>query len=61
MKQEQLFDAAIARKADAVIAAVTKTKKAGIRSPLVDREINVTGTAVAQPLSNNHQGATRGE
>jgi ABC-type sugar transport system substrate-binding protein len=28
VKQEQLFDAAIARKADAIIAAATKAKKA---------------------------------
>lgn len=70
VKQDQLFDTAIARKAaaiildnagaDATIAAVTKAKKAGIPSFLVDREINVTGTAVAQLVSNNYQGATLG-
>ena len=70
VKQDQLFDTAIARKAaaiildnagaDATIAAVTKAKKAGIPSFLVDREINVTGTAAAQLVSNNYQGATLG-
>ena len=69
VKQDQLFDTAIARKAaviinagaDATIAAVTKAKKAGIPSFLVDREINVTGTAVTQLVSNNYQGATLGQ
>ena len=70
VKQDQLFDSAIARKAaaiildnagaDATIAAVGKAKKAGIPSFLVDREINVTGVAVAQLVSNNYQGATLG-
>ena len=70
VKQDQLFDTAIARKAaaiildnagaDATIAAVTKAKKAGIPSFLVDREINSTGVAVAQLVSNNYQGATLG-
>jgi erythritol transport system substrate-binding protein len=70
VKQDQLFDTAIARKAAAVIldnaganatvAAVAKAKKAGIPSFLVDREIDVTGTAVAQLVSNNYQGATLG-
>jgi erythritol transport system substrate-binding protein len=70
VKQDQLFDTAIARKAaaiildnagaDATIAAVTKAKKAGIPSFLVDREINATGVAIAQLVSNNYQGATLG-
>src|SRR6202162_2530128 len=70
VKQDQLFDTAIARKADAIIldnagadatiAAVKKAKDAGIPSFLVDREINATGSAVAQLVSNNYQGATLG-
>jgi erythritol transport system substrate-binding protein len=70
VKQDQLFDTAIARKAaaiildnagaDATIAAVTKAKNAGIPSFLVDREINATGVAIAQLVSNNYQGATLG-
>ncbi len=69
-KQDQLFDTAIARKAaaiivdnagaDASIAAVAKAKAAGIPSFLIDREINKTGVAVAQIVSNNYQGATLG-
>jgi erythritol transport system substrate-binding protein len=70
VKQDQLFDTAVARKAaaiildnagaDASIAAVKKAKAAGIPSFLVDREINETGDAVAQLVSNNYQGATLG-
>src|SRR5246127_758916 len=70
VKQAQLFDTAIPRKAaaiildnagaDATIAAVKKAKDAGIPSFLVDREINATGVAVAQLVSNNYQGATLG-
>jgi erythritol transport system substrate-binding protein len=70
VKQDQLFDTAIARKAaaiicdnagaDASIAAVKKAKSAGIPTFLVDREINATGVAVAQLVSNNYQGATLG-
>ena len=69
-KQNQLIDTAIARKAvaivldnagaDASIAAVQKAKSAGIPSFLIDREINKTGVAVAQIVSNNYQGATLG-
>src|SRR5260370_9694100 len=68
VKQDQLFDSAIARKAaaiildnagaDATIAAVKKAKSAGIPSFLVDREINATGVVVAQLVPNNYQGAT---
>jgi erythritol transport system substrate-binding protein len=70
VKQDQLFDTAIARKAaaiildnagaDATVAAVKKAKNAGIPSFLVDREIDVTGSAAAQLVSNNYQGATLG-
>jgi erythritol transport system substrate-binding protein len=69
-KQDQLVDTAISRKAaaiildnagaDASIAAVAKAKAAGIPSFLIDREINKTGVAVAQIVSNNYQGATLG-
>src|ERR1700757_286683 len=70
VKQDQLFDTAIARKAaaiildnagaDATVAAVKKAKAAGIPSFLVDREINANGAAEAQLVSNNYQGATLG-
>lgn len=69
-KQNELFDIAIARKAkaiildnagsDASISAVAKAKKAGIPSFLIDREINATGIAVTQIVSNNYQGAQLG-
>jgi erythritol transport system substrate-binding protein len=69
-KQDQLIDVAIARKvaaiildnagADASVAAVAKARAAGIPSILIDREINVTGVAAAQIVSNNYQGATLG-
>jgi erythritol transport system substrate-binding protein len=69
-KQNQLFDTAISRKAaaiildnagaDASISAVQKAKDAGIPSFLIDREINQTGVATAQIVSNNYQGATLG-
>ena len=67
-KQDQLIDVAIARKvaaivldnagADASVAAVRKAKAAGIPAILIDREINVTGVAAAQIVSNNYQGAS---
>ncbi|HEY5741479.1 MAG TPA: D-ribose ABC transporter substrate-binding protein [Terrimicrobiaceae bacterium] len=70
VKQAQLFETAIARKAaaiildnagaDATVAAVKKAKTAGIPSFLADREINTTGDAVAQIVSNNYQGAVLG-
>jgi erythritol transport system substrate-binding protein len=44
--------------ADASLAAVAKAKAAGIPSFLIDREINQTGVAVSQIVSNNYQGAT---
>ncbi len=70
VKQAQLFESAIARKAaaivcdnagaDATVAAVKKAKAANIPSFLVDREINSTGDAVTQIVSNNYQGAVLG-
>lgn len=69
-KQSELIDSAIARGAkaiildnagaDATVAAVQKAKDAGIPSFLIDREINATGVAVAQIVSNNYQGAQLG-
>jgi len=69
-KQDQLVDVAIANRAvaivldnagaDASVAAVQKAKAAGVPAFLIDREINVTGTAVSQIVSNNYQGATLG-
>ncbi|MCC7009661.1 MAG: D-ribose ABC transporter substrate-binding protein [Acidobacteria bacterium] len=67
-KQDQLIDVAISRGvsaivldnagADASIAAVAKAKQHNIPSILIDREINATGVAAAQIVSNNYQGAT---
>lgn len=69
-KQDHLIDTAIARNAaaiildnagaDASVAAVRKAKAAGIPPFLIDREINASGIAVAQIVSNNFQGATVG-
>jgi erythritol transport system substrate-binding protein len=69
-KQNELFDTVIARKAKAIIldnagseatvAAVKKAKDAGIPSFLIDREINASGIAVSQIVSNNYQGAQLG-
>ncbi|GLY19363.1 D-ribose ABC transporter substrate-binding protein [Kineosporia rhizophila] len=69
-KQSQAIDTAISRKAGAIIldnagadateAAVQRAKDAGIPSFLIDREINSTGIAVAQIVSNNAQGAALG-
>jgi len=69
-KQSNLVDTAIARGAKAIIldnagseasiAAVRKAKAAGIPSFLIDREINATGIAVSQIMSNNYQGAQLG-
>jgi erythritol transport system substrate-binding protein len=66
-KQSELIDAAISRKAkaiildnagaDASIGPVRKAKDAGIPVFLIDREINATGIATAQIVSNNAQGA----
>lgn len=64
-KQDQLIDRAIANGADALIldnagadasiTAVQKAKDAGISVFLIDREINASGIAVAQLVSNNYQ------
>lgn len=69
-KQSQLVDTAIGRGAKAIIldnagseasiAAVKKAKDAGVPSFLIDREINATGIAVSQIVSNNYQGAQLG-
>jgi erythritol transport system substrate-binding protein len=69
-KQSELIDAAISRKAkaiildnagaDASIGPVQKAKDAGIPVFLIDREINATGIAAAQIVSNNSQGAQLG-
>jgi erythritol transport system substrate-binding protein len=69
-KQSELIDAAISRKAkaiildnagaDATIGPVKKAKEAGIPVFLIDREINATGIAAAQIVSNNAQGAALG-
>src|SRR3954447_16042561 len=69
-KQSELIDAAISRKAkaiildnagaDASIGPVKKAKAAGIPVFLIDREINATGIATAQIVSNNSQGAQLG-
>jgi erythritol transport system substrate-binding protein len=68
--QSQQIDLAISRKAaavvldnagaDATIAAVGKANKAGIPVFLIDREINKSGLAKAQLVSNNFQGAVLG-
>jgi erythritol transport system substrate-binding protein len=69
-KQSELIDTAVARGAkaiildnagaDATVAAVKKAKDAKVPSFLIDREINATGVAVAQIVSNNYQGAQLG-
>ncbi|MDD2341500.1 MAG: D-ribose ABC transporter substrate-binding protein [Tolumonas sp.] len=69
-KQNQLITTAIARKAkaiildnagsDATIGSLKAAKEAGIPSFLIDREINATGVAVSQIVSNNYQGAQLG-
>lgn len=66
-KQSELIDSAISRDAaaiildnagaDASIGPVQKAKDAGIPVFLIDREINETGIAEAQIVSNNAQGA----
>src|SRR5918992_63881 len=69
-RQSELIDAAISRKAkaivldnagaDASIGPVRKATDAGIPVFLIDREINATGIAAAQIVSNNSQGAQLG-
>ncbi len=68
--QDQHIDLAIAQGAlaiildnagaDASIQAVQKAKDAGIPTFLIDREINATGIAASQIISNNYQGAVLG-
>ncbi|MBN2444016.1 MAG: D-ribose ABC transporter substrate-binding protein [Spirochaetales bacterium] len=69
-KQAQYIDMAISRKAaaiildnagsDASIAPLQKAWDAGIPAFLIDREINKTGLAKSQIISDNYQGATLG-
>jgi erythritol transport system substrate-binding protein len=69
-KQSQEIDTAISRKAAAIIldnagadsseAAIQRAKDSKIPTFLIDREINKTGVAVAQIVSNNAQGAGLG-
>ncbi|GAA2659700.1 D-ribose ABC transporter substrate-binding protein [Paractinoplanes durhamensis] len=69
-KQSQEIDTAISRKAaaiildnagaDASVTAIQRAKDASIPTFLIDREINKTGVAVAQIVSNNAQGAGLG-
>jgi len=69
-KQSQEIDTAISRKAAAIIldnagadaseAAIQRAKDAKIPTFLIDREINKTGVAVAQIVSDNAQGAGLG-
>lgn len=64
-KQSQLVDTAIGRGAKAIIldnagseasiAAVQKAKDAKVPSFLIDREINASGVAVSQIVSNNYR------
>ncbi|MDP0902215.1 substrate-binding domain-containing protein, partial [Klebsiella pneumoniae] len=64
------IETAIARKAkaiildnagaDATVGPLEKAKAAGVPAFLIDREINKTGVAVAQIVSNNYQGAQLG-
>ncbi len=66
-RQDNLVDAAIASNAavlildnagaDASISAIRRAAKAGIAVFLIDREINATGIAKAQIVSDNDQGA----
>ena len=66
-KQSELFDAAIADKAaaiicdnagaDATVEAVQRAREAGIPTFLIDREINADGVAISQIVANNYQGA----
>jgi erythritol transport system substrate-binding protein len=69
-KQSTLIDGAISQKAkaiildnagaDASITAIKRANDAGIGVFLIDREIDATGIAKAQIVSNNYQGATLG-
>jgi erythritol transport system substrate-binding protein len=46
--------------AEASIAAIKRAKSAGVPTFLIDREIDATGVAAAQIVSNNFQGAELG-
>lgn len=69
-RQSELIDTAIARGAkaiildnagaDATVTAVRRAKAAGVPSFLIDREMNATGVAASQIVSNNYQGAQIG-
>jgi erythritol transport system substrate-binding protein len=69
-KQSQQIDTAISRKAGAIVldnagadssvTAIQRARDAKIPTFLIDREINKTGVAVAQIVSNNAQGAGLG-
>jgi erythritol transport system substrate-binding protein len=69
-RQDQLVDSALAKGAaaivldnagaDATVATLRKAKQAGVPSFLIDRELNATGVATAQIVSNNYQGASLG-
>jgi erythritol transport system substrate-binding protein len=69
-RQDQLVDSALAKGAAAIVldnagadasaAAVRKAEEAGVPSFLIDRELNATGIATAQIVSNNYQGASLG-
>jgi erythritol transport system substrate-binding protein len=66
-EQDKLFDTAISDKAigiicdnagaDSSINSIQKAKDAGIPTVLIGREINQTGVAIAQIVSDNFQGA----
>jgi len=68
--QDQHFDVAISQGAaaiildnagaDASVAPIQRAKDAGIPTFLIDREINESGVAAAQLVSNNYQGAVLG-
>ncbi len=68
--QDQHFDVAISQGAvaiildnagaDATIAPIQRAKEAGIPTFLIDREINSTGDAAVQLVSNNYHGAVLG-
>jgi erythritol transport system substrate-binding protein len=69
-KQDQLYDAAVAARAvgivsdnasaTASVASIQKAKNAKIPTVLIGREINATGVAIAQIVSDNFQGARAG-
>ena len=68
--QDQHFDVAISQGAaaiildnagaDASVASIQRAKDAGIPTFLIDREINASGVAAVQLVSNNYQGAVLG-